>query len=220
MEQVINVPDNTFKIESWLICQKCKMIIDNPYEISCCGTLFCFQCIIYSREASTCSKCFRKSDFRENSFVKRILNQMEIPCAFKCGGKFRSGEIKSHMLTCELREYLCNFCEKDIKRFQGKKKEFLLHMIESHETELLNYNDDFFKINKPGFNKPQIFKLPSNLDISYREEIKENQMSFNIRNNDDDNSDLSQRIRIPRLRIPPYGHNVRSHESNIPDYEF
>lgn len=159
-------------IEKYLICQKCKLIVENPYEGDCCGILFCYSCIKNSKKL-VCLKCNKKSEFRQNSFIKRIINHMNINCAFNCGSKFKSIEIKKHMTHCEYRIYQCNVCDKNII-FTGKKEELLNHMIKEHVREVLDLNDQYeeyqnFKTNQL-FEKKSIF----NMNAPLIEEIKEN----------------------------------------------
>jgi hypothetical protein len=137
-------------IQKSLLCSKCKFIIENPWERDCCGALFCHGCLKNPNMKTKCVKCHKLAKCSPNAFVKRILNQMLLNCAFNCGKKFNSNEIKAHMIICELREYNCNICpnlgEITPPIFTGKKKEFVLHMLEFHENELLNFNDNYDKI--------------------------------------------------------------------------
>lgn len=145
-------------IQTYLICYKCKFIIDNPYETECCGTLICFRCIPPKDMNEKCVKCFKISQYRSNSFIKRLMNQMTLDCAYNCGSKFPSNEIRSHMISCNSRVYECRICEdkdntrekesnekmiKVVKVFKGNKKDFLSHMIYFHEEEIIKLNDNY-----------------------------------------------------------------------------
>ncbi len=166
-------------IEKYLICKRCKFIIENPFEIECCGDLYCSNCVKYSSNKIICLNCNKKSTFRQNSFVKRIINHMIINCPFNCEMKYPSNEIRDHMMQCELREYSCNICDykNTNKKFNGNKKEFMTHLMNFHENDLLKYNDNYEK-----------YKYKSNLmkkkSFSYSkiEEVKDN--PYGIREHD------------------------------------
>jgi len=206
--------------QKYLTCGRCFLVIDNPYEIECCGTLFCYSCIqniLSNKEIEICDKCQKIAKFSQNSFVKRIINGLEIDCNFGCGKKFYSNEIKSHMISCDLREYMCFICskkgieknqngsvnlnicgiydkndksDKEINipneinfynsqfKFRGNKKEFLKHLILEHESEILNFNDNFFNL-KNIINNPVSTHCESDIKkktqfLSVIEEAKEN----------------------------------------------
>lgn len=142
-------------IQKYLMCLKCKLVIENPYELECCGSLFCYNCVKFDNISKRCLKCNKKSEYRQNSFVKRILNQMQLNCGFNCGKKFSSIEIRSHMKNCEMREYVCNICEnKGISsNFIGDKKGFIAHLLEIHEADILDFNDNYNEFKSIGANK-------------------------------------------------------------------
>jgi hypothetical protein len=133
-------------IEKHINCERCRLIIDNnPHESTCCGNLFCSEC---SKNLVKCKKCKSTCIFRENSFIKRVVSQMTLSCAFKCGMVFPFTELREHMKKCEFREYICNICYEGMKVFAGPKKELLIHMLCEHETYLLEMNDKFPMINE------------------------------------------------------------------------
>jgi hypothetical protein len=47
------------------------------------------------------------------------------------------------MKTCELRDYICIICFEQNKHFSAKKKDFLMHLIDTHESQLLEVNEKF-----------------------------------------------------------------------------
>jgi hypothetical protein len=145
------LPLNQLNFEQFLFCPKCHFIIENPYEIECCGTLYCYMCIELNinKNIEDCGKCGKVAIYRQNCFVKRIANQMQILCNYGCGTKLRTPEMKSHMLNCEKRIFTCNICkiQNNIKEsiFLSNKKEFLEHMLDYHSKELVTINDNFHK---------------------------------------------------------------------------
>jgi len=177
MEKLILEPINFSK---FLTCNKCNMIIENPYESECCGILFCYSCIEpeqIGKEKELCRKCQKNATYRQNSFLKRIINQMNIPCGFNCLKILPSNEIKSHMISCELREYVCNICLNNNRvnnkcdQFSGRKKEFTIHLLQEHENEILNFNDNFESIKLNQIEAENKKKIACAEKI---EEIKEN----------------------------------------------
>jgi hypothetical protein len=142
--------------QRYLTCAKCFLIIDNPFEIECCGTLFCYTCIqhaILNKEKETCEKCNKMANYRQNSFVKRLVNGMELDCNFGCGKKFNSNEIKTHMLSCELREYICNLCQKKTNEKGSSQSQ------SSPSVNLATYSDKEINIPDDKFTYPSRIKF-------------------------------------------------------------
>jgi hypothetical protein len=143
---------NKINFENFLFCPKCKFIIENPYEVECCGTLYCYVCIEMNinKEIEDCPKCLKVAIYRQNCFVKRIVNQIHILCNYGCGTKLPTSEMKSHMLNCEMRFFTCNICKNLNSNKESflitKKKEFLEHILNFHSKEILSLNDNFHKI--------------------------------------------------------------------------
>ena len=156
------------EFEKYMICQYCKLLLENPYESICCGELFCQKCSNFL-ENDKCITCFKIHEFRQNFFVKRILNQMSISCFYNCGEKLHSTSLRNHMINCKNRQYTCNVCEdsyfpKEI--FSGNKKDFLSHFIENHSDNIIDLNENL-KINN--FSKKKKFDF----DLLIKEEKKE-----------------------------------------------
>jgi hypothetical protein len=133
------------ELEKHIVCIKCRMVVIEPHESCCCGTLYCLEC---TKLLPHCLKCKAVSKFRENSFIKRILNQTLLNCSFNCGQKFSYQNIKDHMTSCEMRKYNCNICITKESTFIGNKKELLSHLLEKHENEIIDINDKYSMIKK------------------------------------------------------------------------
>ncbi len=186
-----------FDFQTYFICPKCNLIIDNPYELQCCGLLYCYNCIKYNKpNKEICPKCCRLSSFRQNSFVKRISNQMILHCTFNCGGRFPFTEIRKHMTSCNNREYICNICIKNTTGcksiFKGKKKEFLVHMVEAHEKDILNINDRYKEITTYIENKKEEENKKNNYKNSINEDVMGNSLYYNGEENSSYESDLDE----------------------------
>jgi len=176
------------EFEKYMICQYCNLILDNPYESKCCGKLFCLKCKD-SIETENCMKCYKIQEFRQNCFVKRLLNQMTLNCFFKCGQKLHSSNLRQHMTYCENREYRCHFCDEDYyyglvktnnkTNFIGKKKDFLLHLIENHGEKIIDFHEKIPKDEKfRYFNNRQNLKC-FNDSIKFQDENGENNIPIN-----------------------------------------
>jgi hypothetical protein len=166
-----------YEIEKYISCLKCKLIVTEPHECSCCGTLYCGDCVKYVK---TCLNCKKSGEFRENSFIKRILNHMNILCPFKCDEKYNYNDIKLHMQKCELRVYNCNICYDNNMTFSGNKKEILSHILNMHEDEILEYNDKY-SFMKNSEVKSIDREFLNRFQINYDEE--DNPLDYSIENN-------------------------------------
>lgn len=185
------------EFEKYMKCQFCNLVLDNPYESKCCGKLFCYKCI-GNIETESCGQCFKIQEFRQNCFVKRILNQMSLSCFFKCGEKMHSSTLRKHMIYCPNREYRCHFCDEDNYysdkvrhnqiNFLGKKKDFLYHLIELHPDRVVEFHENLPKDEK--FRKKYNF---------IKEEMKDNELvnnsnSVKSMNNSFSNSRFNKKI--------------------------
>jgi hypothetical protein len=148
-------------LEKFITCLKCLMIVTEPQETICCGTLYCQECTKY---LTNCLKCRVAAKFRENSFIKRILNQMLIKCSFGCGVCYSYQELKNHMQVCDLRQFNCNICFTNEESYSSNKKELIKHMLESHEDEMIEINDKYSLIKK---NLEKDSRAQSGLDKDY-----------------------------------------------------
>jgi hypothetical protein len=165
------------ELEKFITCVKCRMVVTDPQESCCCGTLYCQDC---SKLTPACLVCKSPCKFRDNSFVKRILNQMLIKCSFNCGQRFAYQDIKIHMSACELRQYNCNICVSKELSFIGKKKELIKHIIECHEDDVIEINDKYTFIkksmekkdsrNQNGLDKDYMYNLDENYEYNPIEE--------------------------------------------------
>lgn len=200
--------------EEHLVCSKCNLIIDNPFEIICCGTLFCESCTVYDTRSNNCTGCDKPAVYQPNSFIKRMINQMSINCIFKCGTKLQSFQIKEHMSSCELREYNCNFCkEEDPDKFKGKRREFLVHLITSHDSQVLEMNSTVFKnrmVRETAYHQGLLSSNKPNLEEEKESMASTNLISFPLSNAYTHSSTRGFRANfpgIPHYRVPSYIQN-------------
>jgi len=124
-------------LEEYLKCQNCLDIVENPYELDCCGKLCCFNC---TKNMLQCTPCNIQAAYRKNVFASRILKQMEITCKYGCGVKFPYLSMKKHMTSCLSKVFKCKIesCE-----YNGKRDEFVLHIIENHHKQVIALSENF-----------------------------------------------------------------------------
>ena len=127
-------------------CPICWEIVEEPWETSCCGNLFCEKCML-SYVANKCPMCRKKNfKYRKNEFAKLLLKEYEgtFECPYGCNKKIKLNEFKDHKYECEEAIFKCtiNKCN-----FEGKRKNALDHLITSHEDviSLLSENYDEIK---------------------------------------------------------------------------
>jgi hypothetical protein len=91
---------------------------------------------------------------------------MILNCGFNCGNKYQLSEIRDHMLSCELREYICHICNEINMRnknnkiyFQGNREQLLSHILITHSDEVLKYNDNYMEIKCSNNNAEEIKKM-------------------------------------------------------------
>ena len=135
------IGETELDIKKYFICEYCKLIVVNPNEKECCGTLICSECIPYykSKNSKYCETCNSVIMFRKNFFAKRLLYHMDIKCIFECGFSEKYEKIRDHLAHCEKRLFYCQDCN-----FYSTKQEFKKHFIENHDDiffEMIDYNN-------------------------------------------------------------------------------
>ena len=128
-------------IEQNLKCPICFSIVEDPWETTCCGQLFCQKCKD-SYIDSKCPLCWNnKFKFRKNLFASLLLSKLQTKCPFGCEKMITFKKVKIHKYECMKYSFKCkiNGCS-----FEGNKKEAPQHLIKSHPALLSivseNYN--------------------------------------------------------------------------------
>ena len=159
-------------------CPICWEIVEEPWETSCCGNLFCEKCML-SYISNKCPMCRTKNiKYRKNMFAKILLKEYEgnFICPHGCNKKIKLNELKEHKYDCEDAIFKCNINKCN---FEGKRKNALEHLIKNHEEEVAILSENY-KPFKDEFNKFEIFeklinknKVINNSKINSYENIKE-----------------------------------------------
>ena len=136
-------------------CPICWDIVEEPWETSCCGNLFCEKCML-SYISNKCPMCRTKNfKYRKNMFAKILLKEYEgnFICPHGCNQRIKLNEFKEHKYDCEDAIFKCNINKCN---FEGKRKNALEHLIKNHEEELALLSENY-KSFKDEFNKFDIF---------------------------------------------------------------
>ena len=165
-------------IEQNLKCPICFSIVEDPWETTCCGQLFCQKCKD-SYIDSKCPLCWNnKFKFRKNLFASLLLSKLQTKCPFGCEEMITFKKVKIHKYECKKYSFKCkiNGCS-----FEGNKKEALQHLIKPH-PDLLSIVSENYNSLKLTFEK---------FDIINGNE-KENNKIFDILQNNIKGSSMSE----------------------------
>lgn len=134
-------------IKQNLQCPICLYIVENPWETSCCGTLFCEKCKI---EKSKCPICRSISFvYRKTLFVKELLTKIDMKCQNGCEEMIKLNRIKIHKYECDKAKFKCsiNNC-----KWEGNKPDALKHLVDNH-SDILTIVSENYQSLKSVFNK-------------------------------------------------------------------
>jgi hypothetical protein len=203
---------DSYTLEQNLKCPICLTISDEPHETSCCGHIFCAKCIKSITPKMNCPICrSNKFFFRENTFVKLLLNTSKVACPNGCGMYIPLSQVKLHKYSCETYLFTCTI---EIKgepcKFQGTRIEALSHFVGCHSDQLVvlaeNYSslkntfDKFSSIDK--ILKQQKTVRDKDILISYKEDQEMNEF-FNNSLSFKNFKDLKSKFILPNLNIQP-----------------
>ena len=124
-------------------CPICLQVLQEPYQVTCCGKSFCKQCIERIKAANKACPCCKKEDFNDfpNKGLQQPLYGFKVYCINKekgCEWKGELGDLEKHINLnpqsnedkeqdgCEFAEINCSYCSDSILRSK------LLH----HQHEL------------------------------------------------------------------------------------
>ena len=144
-------------LEQNLKCPICLTIADEPYETSCCGHIFCNRCIKNIKNLN-CPICrSKKVNFRENTFVKVLLNTLIIKCPYGCELSIPLSNSKIHRYQCEVSIFKCSIINSGIKcTYEGTKKDALQHFGEKHSDQMMILAEHFASL-KNTYDKHSMF---------------------------------------------------------------
>ena len=94
-----------------LVCPVCYEIPSDPVQTSCCGHLFCKQCL----KGPTCPLCRQRYTSMPDQFNTRKIRSLKVECSNKgCDWKGELGGIVGHFATCKYEIIPClNECGKN-----------------------------------------------------------------------------------------------------------
>ena len=96
--EFVEAPTSAFQTE----CPVCNLILREPYQITCCGTSFCYTCIQrLQADNSHCPTC-REVNFEvfPNKGLNRSLRQLQVYCTHRkdgCQWRGELGELDHHL---------------------------------------------------------------------------------------------------------------------------
>jgi hypothetical protein len=147
---------------SYLICSICLNFSEKAVESSCCGNVFCYNCIILQNKCPLCR--YTNITFNPNMTIRRIINDIPIICKNKeCNFKTTIGNINNHYKECKYNLYKCSICN-----FEDNKNIFFEHILSSHRKEILNKfisnnNEKIWKLRYKQFNEWHEFFININI---------------------------------------------------------
>lgn len=121
-------------------CPICLAIVDEPFESSCCGHLFCSFCI-KKIKYQRCPICRDEDvEFNPNIFVKNLMKEMKVQCKYGCDSSINLSDLKIHRFNCSHSKFKCtiNSCD-----FSGTKEESLKHLAQKHTDDLIVLTENF-----------------------------------------------------------------------------
>ena len=109
-------------------CSVCRLILRDPYQVSCCGYSFCRDCI-ETKKSEPCPLCKKPFTTFHNKGLQRALYGFQVYCSHKkegCEWKGELGQLDNHLNLspkpgkqlkgCEYSEVKCSYCSELIKR--------------------------------------------------------------------------------------------------------
>ena len=89
---------SAFQVE----CPVCRLVLQDPYQATCCGTSYCYSCIQRILAGNNCCPVCRQDNFStfSDKRLKRALAQLHVFCTHREGGctwKGKLGELKHHL---------------------------------------------------------------------------------------------------------------------------
>lgn len=90
-------------VRSMLDCAVCQDIYTEATEATCCGAVFCRDCIErWVSDRGSCPMCRKDLNFqslRPNRHAQRMANEMHVPCPY-CDEVHKKSEMDKHMENC------------------------------------------------------------------------------------------------------------------------
>jgi len=100
-DEQLETLENTRKM---LECAICQEVFTSATEATCCGQIFCKECIErWVSERASCPMCREDISFsllRESRHSQRMANEMQVNCTY-CSKSMKKAVLSDHMDTCD-----------------------------------------------------------------------------------------------------------------------
>ena len=132
-------------------CDVCSLLLRNPHQTRCCGSLFCGSCVEWIQQQNQpCPACNETelSTFHDKS-LERTLNELKVQCIHEkrgCTWTGELGELDKHLnmnptcdkllVGCEFVDITCEFSNAGCKA-RVPRKDMKIHRNEPHHIPLL-----------------------------------------------------------------------------------
>ena len=129
--------------QEYLTCLICLELSKNAVECNKCSNIMCEECA-KSLKKRECPSC-RQVDFtwKPSILARRMIGSLPCTCPNDCGYKTTVGNLDDHLKKCPNKIYVCGGVEEC--KFEGKKEEFLKHLVEAHESTIISMFDSQIK---------------------------------------------------------------------------
>ena len=122
-----------------LECGICLEVCVDAVEARCCSQLFCEKCVELVKDGlpwhTVCCPMCRKVPFvtATSRVSRRVISKLPLKCPH-CHANVERGVYEVHLRECPELVYCCSVegCS-----YEGRKEEFLEHLLPSHERNLL-----------------------------------------------------------------------------------
>jgi hypothetical protein len=161
-------------LEQNLKCPICLTTADEPVESSCCGHIFCSKCVKTIKHLN-CPICRSNNIiFRQNSFVRNLLNTLQVKCPYGCSQMIILNNVKIHRMECEEAIFKCTIYK---CKFEGNRTTSEKHFVENHSDQMVILAENYASLKNTFDKHPLIEKLLKNQ--KQQREMKINIMNIN-----------------------------------------
>lgn len=117
-----------------ITCIICDNIAKDAVESNCCRSTYCSKCATNIQD-NICANCeMQPFTFKESFIARLIINKMPYECTY-CKEKLTYGDSDLHSSKCQQIPRRCNIGDCS---FEASTKEFLIHLVTQHKTEVIN----------------------------------------------------------------------------------
>ncbi len=103
-----------------LVCLICQSVANDPYQLTCCGKLYCKSCLDKQKKvANTCPTCRQAIQSFQDPLSSRRIKSLRVKCDQTRNGCCWEGELmhlKGHLLNCKFNTVPCKLCSQRVPR--------------------------------------------------------------------------------------------------------